>query len=105
MPAATAMAHRVASQSLGLGLIQVAWVCFAVGAAATYLLVFPRAAGLVPVGALAVGFVFFHVGLAASALVRGGRRGWLAALASNGVPVAVFWLAVLSVPAFLARFS
>lgn len=107
MPSATATAHRLATQALGLGAVQVAWACFAAGAAATYLLVFPRSAGLVPVGAMVVGFVFFHAGLTASAvaLARGRQRGWLAALTSNGVPVAVFWLAILSVPAFLSRFS
>ena len=101
-----AHAQRLLAPSVSLSAVRWAWVCFAAGAAWSYAFVFPRAAGLVPMAVLGVGFVFFHVGVlaAGAAVVRGLQRGGLAAFAANGVPVALFWLAVWSVPAFVARF-
>ena len=83
-----------------------AWACFWAGTLLCYLLVLLRLAGVGPAEALTVGFASFHAGLVAScfAFLRGVQRGWAAALLANGLPVGLFWLAVWSVPAFIAQF-
>ncbi|MHB1262686.1 MAG: hypothetical protein ACYC2H_13345 [Thermoplasmatota archaeon] len=98
-------AHDALRAVQGLSASQVAWALFWTGIAALYLVAFLRVEGFVPLGVLAAVFLLFHAGLLASvaALVRT-RRGWFAALLANAAPVALFWFAAWSIPAFLARF-
>ncbi|MHB1260918.1 MAG: hypothetical protein ACYC2H_04300 [Thermoplasmatota archaeon] len=95
----------VAQAIRGLSAGQVAWALFWTGIAALYLLVFLRIEGIVPLAGLVGVFALFHMGLIASvtAFVRTRRR-WFAALLANGAPVALFWFAASSVPAFLALY-
>lgn len=83
------------------------WAFFWAGTVVCYLLVLLRLADVGPPAALAVGFASFHAGLVASCLafLRGLQKGWAAALVANGLPVGLFWLAVWSVPRFLAQFQ
>lgn len=84
-----------------------AWACFWAGAVLCYVLVLFRLAHVMPALVLTVGFVAFHAGLVASclAVVRGLQRGWAAAFFANGLPVGLFWVAVWSVPRFVAQFQ
>ena len=105
--AATPAAMAAATVTPGLVALRLATACFSIGAALTYAIVLLRSEGVVPLAALASGFVLFHAGglaaLAAGALGR--PAGWLAALVTNALPAALFWVAVTSVPAFVARFQ
>lgn len=98
-------AGDVAEAVRGLSAGQVAWALFWTGVAALYPLLFLRLEGLVPLGGVAAAFALFHAGLVASlaALVRS-RCGCRAALLANAAPVALFWFAAWSVPAFLAQY-
>lgn len=84
----------------------VAWVCFWAGIACCYGLVVMRLVDIGPESSWKMGFASFHVGLAAAvlALARGLQRGWLTALLANGFPVGLYWLAVWSLPRFIAQF-
>lgn len=100
-----ASAYRLRPE--GVTATSTAWACFWVGALLCYLLVLLRLAEIGPAYALTIGFASFHAGLVAScmAVLRGLQRGWAIAFIANGLPVGLFWLAVWSVPRFIAQFQ